>query len=302
MSIRFAARAPNGFRSALWSVFAMGGANVGVASADTGGRIKVNLHESGSWQYGYTSEYERAECAAGRWPDTSRHWRIWKRPPEVLPGYTAAIKILVPPVALADRTQPTAKTPVHWMEAVADRGIVFSVWIAKSSIPPWGYVADGHTLLGTLTLPTGENVLVGGHYVSAEESMLLMMRGLSGFLQVVMAADTTALKPFSSNSLLVGFSHEPNGAQVFTEITLHGLSTVNHLNVGPGPLRKPSVHSMSGDVMKGLMDIEVLIPSTLYSDHGINPRVDREAALKIAHQWNLEKVAEMKRLLGIKSN
>lgn len=277
------------------------GANVGVASVDTGGRMKVNLHESGSWQYGYTSEYERAERAAGRWKDKSRHWRIWQRPPDATPGYTVAIKILVPPVALSERKEPSSKQPVQWMEATADRGIVFTVWISKSSIPPWGYVADDHVLLGTLPLPTGEYVLIGGHYVSAQDSMRLMMRGLAGFLQVVMASDTTRLKPFAPNSLLIGFSNEPSGAQVFTEILLGGVKTVNHVGAGDGLVGKPTLHDMSPDVMKGLMDIEVAIPKSLFSDRGVDPSVDRETAMQIARQWNLEKAAEMKRLLGIPS-
>ena len=279
----------------------MGRSEVGVAMADASGRMKVSLHESGSWQYGYTSEYETRERAAGRWNNKSRHWKIWQRPREITPGYTAALKILVPPVALAARATPSARKLVRWTAAAVDRGVVFTVWMAKSSIPPWGYAPEDNELLGTIPLPSGEFVLIGAHYVSAEDSMQAMMQGLAGFLQVVMAGDTTALQPFSESSLLMGMAEEPTGTQVFTEIALRGIKSVSDLGVRRGPVQKPQVHGVEEGFTKGLMDIEARIPRQIFVDRGVDPKVDKDAAVEIAKKWNDEKAAEVRRLFGIPS-
>src|SRR5947207_11520617 len=115
MSVRFCVRDGSGRRSAMWSFFTMGG-NIGLTTSEMGGVMKVNLHESGSWQIGYTSEYVERERAAGRWKGESRHWEIWPRPPAVTPGHTAAVKILVPTAALRERPAPKKPKRVRWVE------------------------------------------------------------------------------------------------------------------------------------------------------------------------------------------
>lgn len=175
MSIRFCVRDTKDRRSAMWSLFTMG-SDVGLATTEASGLMKVNLHHSESWQIGYTSEYEQRQRDAGSWTSASRHWQIWKRPAEVQPGYTAAIKILVPPVALHQRAAPKKSKPVRWVDAREDRGVVFTIWLAKSSIPPWGYGGDQNDLLGTVPLPTGEYVLIGSHYVDANDATTVMLK------------------------------------------------------------------------------------------------------------------------------
>ena len=56
-----------------------------------GGETKISLHNSGSWQAGLTVEgHARLPSSA------SRHWEIWKRPNELLPGVTRAWYLLLP--------------------------------------------------------------------------------------------------------------------------------------------------------------------------------------------------------------
>jgi len=138
----------------------MGGTDAGLASVEIGGKMKVSLHRSGRRQYGYTSEYELEERAAGRWRRESRHKR-WQRPADVTPGYTLALKIVVPDVVLRPRSALQGSKPIRWMEGKAGSAVVFTIWISKSSIPPWlGHGAPESTILATIPLTTGEFVLL----------------------------------------------------------------------------------------------------------------------------------------------
>jgi hypothetical protein len=283
----------------MWSLFTMG-ADVGLTTTEAGGLMKVNLHESGSWQIGYTSEYTERQHAAGKWQGQSRHWQIWQRPQPVTPGHTAALKILVPAGALHARQEPKKSKRVRWIESREGKAVSFTIWLSKTTIPAWGYGAD-HDVVGTLSLPNGEYVLIGAHYVDSTEATTVMLKGLGGFLQTLMAQDTTALDPLPVDATLMGFSAEPSGVRTITEIALWSLAAADAApdsNVGKEPLG----HGMDEALSKGLVDISVPIPRSYFESRGVDPKQDPDGAQRLVEEWTASKVAEMRRLLSLPSS
>jgi hypothetical protein len=137
--IRFnAADVDRSRRSAVWTaVTAKNADDVYVAAKLVGKFIKVSLHKSGSWQHGFVTD----EAADGfRQPGQVRHFSIWQRPEEIVPGWARAIRIIVPDAALQARPDPgKPRKPVADLLAIpgADATIA-EVWLesAGNTAPP----------------------------------------------------------------------------------------------------------------------------------------------------------------------
>jgi hypothetical protein len=96
------------------------------------GDIKISLHESGSWQHGFASD----DKAHGfRVPRQSRHFSIWQRPEEIVPGWTRAVRIIIPDAALQIRPAPgTARRPV--IDLLASYGgdaTIAEIWLESAT-------------------------------------------------------------------------------------------------------------------------------------------------------------------------
>lgn len=277
----------------------MGGGNVGVAMASAAGRMKISLHESGRWQYGYTSEYERTERAAGRWTAGSRHWRRWQRPPEVTPGHTMALKMVVPDIALRPRPEPTK--PVHWVDLRVGRSVVFTVWLSRPGDEPWAGAKDltDSELIARMSLTTGEDVVIGAHHVDTGLARHAMLRSVAGFLDVLMNRDTRPLAPIRTDSDLIGFSEEPTGAQTMTETTLAGIRTGEVLPPASAREVVGGLTEFDDQFAKGNINLELRPPKGFFESRGIDPTLDGLAAEEAVREWSEEKQAEVARLLGL---
>ena len=117
--------------------------------------------------------------------------------PAIQPGYTSALKIIVPPAALAERPAPKASKPTRFVAARSDKAVMFTICIAKTTVPAWPYGTDQeNTLIGTMNLPNGEHVLVGSHYVDGPRANKDMLMALGRFAQRLLRLDTTKLEPY----------------------------------------------------------------------------------------------------------
>lgn len=98
-------------RSAVWRIWTKDTNNdVYAAAREVAGHIKVSLHESGWWQHGFVSD---DEAKGFRLPQQRRQFAVWRRPAELVPGWTRAVQIVVPDASLQVRaSRSTAKKPV----------------------------------------------------------------------------------------------------------------------------------------------------------------------------------------------
>jgi hypothetical protein len=84
--------------------------------------MKASLHQSGSWQFGFTDGPNGAMLAQN-WG--SRHVDLWQKPPEFGPGFTRAYMIAVPSSELRAWPDPRAeKGKVTFLPPPADLEVV----------------------------------------------------------------------------------------------------------------------------------------------------------------------------------
>src|SRR5712671_3865940 len=96
-TVRFFIEDGAGRRSTTWRVWTTGRtADIYFAHREVAGELKGSLHESGSWQYGMTTERIRTAHRVRGWDGHSRHFMKWQRPPEITPGLTLAVEFGFP--------------------------------------------------------------------------------------------------------------------------------------------------------------------------------------------------------------
>lgn len=135
-TFRFAVTAADGRRSVDWRVWtAPNSDDVYVAARQAGGEVKVSLHQSASWQHGFTSD----EKARGhRPPGASRHFAVWPRPSHLAPGWTRAMRIVIPVSELQRRPSTAAPgKPVFEIPAPPpSQAVVAEVWLEEPGAQP----------------------------------------------------------------------------------------------------------------------------------------------------------------------
>jgi len=299
MGIRFSTQNDAGHRSAVWSIFTIGGSNVALATTDAAGRMKISLHESGRWQIGYTSEYERRERQAGRWKLKSRHWERWQRPAELQPGYTSAIKIIVPPAALTERAAPKVSKPTRFVPARADKAVMLTVCIAKTTIPAWPYGTEQeNTVIGTIDLPNGEHVLVGSHYVDGARANKDMLASLGRFAESLLRSDTRTLEPLPTDATLFGFSSDRDGTKVVMESALWSIYDAWDEAAASDGLERDVTETVDSS-LSGFIDLSLRMPGAVLAEHGIDLEKDPGAAKAIIRDWKDGKLRELRRLFRL---
>lgn len=99
-----------------------------------GGVFKLSLHGSGHWQ--------SAIASGTGFPGTEaeRIGRAWKRPAEVIPGWTRAFEVWIPNTAVVPwaHTRPEKTDDVHWFDPpppLGDPASVFGIWLAGPEVP-----------------------------------------------------------------------------------------------------------------------------------------------------------------------
>jgi hypothetical protein len=83
-----------GARSTAWRIWTVRNADdIYVAARPVAGIMKISLHATGSWSYGFVSD-EKARPFLG--PDRGRHAEVWQKPNEFHPGWRRAYRIIIP--------------------------------------------------------------------------------------------------------------------------------------------------------------------------------------------------------------
>lgn len=121
MSIRFLVGSEGERRSSSWRLWTKETEEVEAIKKDIyvttrplGGVVKISLHDTGEWQFSFTSEFVEKMMSTNQWDLQSRHIRRWKRPAEVAPGVTIALRIYIAESEL--RLLPwTSKKKVYWV-------------------------------------------------------------------------------------------------------------------------------------------------------------------------------------------
>jgi hypothetical protein len=163
-TIRFGVGEPDGPRSATWRLWVPArSSDVYAARRSLAGQVKASLHASGRWRVAFTTELvERADQELVA-PGQDRVIIAWDRPPEVMPGLTAAFDIIVPWFEVVPQALPVSDSEhVVFYPAPGEGGQVnVYVFLSSPSLVAEGWPGQrsmGTTLMGTAGLGSGEKV------------------------------------------------------------------------------------------------------------------------------------------------
>jgi hypothetical protein len=162
-SVRFGVRDGHGRRSSSWKLWHHR-SDIYISARPLRGTLKLSLHESGSWQVSFTSEFVRK--APKHFETMPRHIAIWQKPREAEPGVIVACRIHIPIAELRRLGEETGRNSgrVRWVGAPADDlSIQFLIVIAERTacFQKWPGEADPATLLvGKIILPDERSVWV----------------------------------------------------------------------------------------------------------------------------------------------
>jgi hypothetical protein len=148
-------------RSADWEAWTSKNSDdVYAAARLTAGEIKVSLHQTGSWSHGFTAQ---GKAAASLPPEETRHFTIWSKPAEIYPGWTRAVRLIIPDNSLQVKPAPgTAKKPVtEFLTTNTGNATIAEIWLesAANQAPP---PLAGSQLAGRLSQHGGGTVWVVG--------------------------------------------------------------------------------------------------------------------------------------------
>lgn len=266
--------------------------DVCVESRDVHGVMKFSFHETGEWHYGYRSEYIRREMKAGRWRDEKTWWKEWKRPREVVRGFTVALKFIVPPEAVIETEAPLpTKKEILWTPTPPlGQAVVFTLTLVSA-----GAIADpfrqheGSTPIAELPLRNCETLMIHSHLVGGHIARTAMLNSLTGFLELLWETDTSDLSPFDDDMVLLGFSTDSSGAEVVTECPLRVLRDV-WLPESAGDKQHPEGTKS--------IEVEVIAPRGLFASEGIDPAAEPELAQRAFERWRDRKFADIRRLVS----
>jgi hypothetical protein len=235
---RFAVGSPNGPSSAIWLIWAKARDHERPAQSDVylstrplAGSLKVSLHESGEWQYSFTSQWMQ-QSASTATSLTSRHVDRWQRPQEFAPGFTLAFQIVFPLWALGPSSQTCTK-PVHWISAVGGADIVeVAVLLSRADVRvregEWPGRRSMNTRLVTRTIvQSGETVWVLALPTTASDEFNKTCVSLrSGFQELVKSR-----LPGRRNLRAVVLATGANGARLLVDLALEPADG----SIDPGP-------------------------------------------------------------------
>lgn len=113
--VRFAIGDPNGNSSNAWRVWMQGAGDLYLTCRDTFTEMKVSLHISGRWRFGFTSEAAAARPDLFA-PDDNRAMEVWDKPAEIAEGVIQAFKVYFPTTEL--RVTLEKRVGRKWKEVI----------------------------------------------------------------------------------------------------------------------------------------------------------------------------------------
>jgi hypothetical protein len=156
MCLRFGIKSGT-FEAATWNCFVSKTTPDIYLTCRSLGSLKASMHESGSWQIGFTEEYwDSAENTFDK--SKIRHLDIWERPKEMRPGEILAFRIITPSSEV-NLNQVDHKKGICWIPNAPDDMVTeMDVWITKSGFIQPG--SEDDRIIGSLSVPKGEVVWI----------------------------------------------------------------------------------------------------------------------------------------------
>ena len=109
--VHFAVGPPDGLTSNGWVFFVSKSGDAYLTCRDNAREVKLSLHRSGSWHFGFTEEAVARQPALVP-PGRDRAWDVWREPAEIAPGVVPAFHVIFVTSELA--VPPEMRSPRLW--------------------------------------------------------------------------------------------------------------------------------------------------------------------------------------------
>ncbi len=163
--LRFGVRAVSGRRGATWKAWTDGGSasDFYVSCRALGGEMKASFHQSGQWHVSHTRDFHANQFDSSRPKPPTRFIDKWSRPADLSPGFTLALRVIVPWSAA---TSPAHNEPetITWVPPAPEgMAVEFAVVLTSPECPVAGWpckTSMNSQLVGSFPLVSGERVWI----------------------------------------------------------------------------------------------------------------------------------------------
>lgn len=226
LTFRFAVGSTDGPRSGIWTLWTPSDSSeVYVAARQLAGSLKVSLHASGNWQAAFTTQFVDKLSRESKWSRGSRHVDKWRRPEEIAPGITLALRVLVPHSELhATPIKLPSTKPVTWVSASGNEYVSeFSVYFAAPQVVIITKQEDAKSenrALTSIPLSNGEKLWIVHHLLlntgQLTSYIAEMKAKLKGRKPDLSTSDISKILP--SHRIIIGGNDE-KGIRYYYEFT-----------------------------------------------------------------------------------
>ena len=215
---RFGVRSHDMRISKVWRVWTLprtGKSDVYLTCGRLAGIFKASLHQSGTWQVSFTSQFTEKISDRGTWKKTSRHFDSWQRPDEIGPGVTLALTILIPASELRKDENNTGVTKlVHWVAAPSvGLAVSFDILITKpeTTVSDWpGKRSMGTQLVARMSLAGNELLWVVHRVEVVSQEVLDSIAKARSSQNAAIRLDSRRALDFTNKNLRVILMHRVN--------------------------------------------------------------------------------------------
>lgn len=221
---RFGVTDSNGHRSATWICWTpgVGKSDVYLGCRELGGILKASLHQSGSWQVGYSKESwnQKEECLPER--QTTRHIEIWPRPSDIAPGFTLAYRIITPATAVnVIQDPPDPQKPIVWISCPPGKAVEIDIVITAPTVKVsnWpGKNGKNTNFVDFFVLSSRETIWIVSHVIDMPSHAPILKRQVTP--RFVKGKGPQDIKDKSLRALV--FGREPDGSRVIYDCIAQG--------------------------------------------------------------------------------
>lgn len=241
--VRFAIGDPSGLTSNSWRIWTSKSGDVYIACRDNYREVKVSLHPSGRWRFGFTGEAVggRSELVS---PDEDRAWEVWDKP-HMREGVVPAFQLFFLPEELA--VWPSQRPPRSWAKVIVvappppGAVSIATVWITEERLPITFAIGPMVTL-AVLPLADGRYVQVTVHLEEPSEAWRehLERQFVEGLSR---AQDAGIVIPPDGRLVLFGNSSE--GTRFLVEFRAHRSPPASEFHPDPELGPAPPAHGVA---------------------------------------------------------
>lgn len=223
-SIRFGITDGEGHRAATWKLWTQSGAGKSdwyLTCRELGSKLKVSLHESGSWHYAYSQQTFEEKVEGVLVTKSDRFIDKWSRPENIAEGVTLALRIVTPSSSVTSPIGKTKSSIIWILNAPKPKATEIDIFMTAQTTPVTGWPGKrsmGTSLIGSLQLENGETIWLVYKVIDMPD--LSAIKGKPRFYRGMGPKDLEG-----GNLRISVYGHEKDGSRVIYDCVVQRMSS-----------------------------------------------------------------------------